>query len=166
MKVELLPWKDEDIPSLVSHANNRHIWEMVRDDFPHPYTEKDAREWIALNRTQDPPSSFSISVDGTAVGAVGAVFKTDVYRKNVEIGYWLTESFWNLGITSEAVRQFCLYCFARFDAYRLYAGVFDNNPASMHVLRKNGFEREGIMRSGIYKNHRFLDEHIFGKCRV
>jgi len=165
MSIELLLWKEADIPSILQHANNRNIWNHVRDDFPHPYTQKDAEEWIARNKAQNPPTSFSISVDGKAVGAVGVLLKSDVYRKNAEIGYWLAEPFWNQGITSEAVRLFCSYCFASFDVARLYAGVFANNPASMRVLDKNGFQQEAILHSAVYKNASLMDEYIFARLR-
>jgi len=166
MNIELRAWKEADIPSLLQYANNRNIWDKVRDDFPHPYTQKDAEDWIALNKARNPATSFSISVNGVAVGGVGIVFKPDVYRRSAEIGYWLAEPFWNQGITSEAVRRFTDYCLATFEVTRLYAGVFGNNPASMRVLEKSGFKAEAVLKSAIYKNNELLDEHIFSKLRI
>jgi [ribosomal protein S5]-alanine N-acetyltransferase len=148
MKIDLLPWN------------------TVKDAFPHPYSSQDGEEWIALNQFQDPAANLSISLDGQVIGGIGIVLKTDVYRKSGEIGYWLGEPFWNRGISSEAVRLFTTYCFSHFDLERLFAGVFQNNLPSMRVLEKNGFRREAIHRSAIFKNNQLLDEHIFVKFRI
>jgi RimJ/RimL family protein N-acetyltransferase len=45
---------------------------------------------------------------------------------------------------------------------RLYATVFDYNLASMHVLKKAGFKKEGIMKSSAVKDNKILDEHLYG----
>ena len=44
--VSLRPLRAEDSRTLAELANSRAIWLMVRDIFPHPYTEKDARAFI------------------------------------------------------------------------------------------------------------------------
>ena len=45
---------------------------------------------------------------------------------------------------------------------RLYATVFDFNLASMRVLEKAGFKKEGIMKSSAVKDDKILDEHLYG----
>jgi hypothetical protein len=35
-------WSNDDLGSLVKHADNRKIWLNLRDRFPHPYTDADA----------------------------------------------------------------------------------------------------------------------------
>lgn len=32
----LRPWKAEDKPSLLHHADNRNVWRNMTDMFPHP----------------------------------------------------------------------------------------------------------------------------------
>ena len=36
----LRPWRESDLDSLVRHANDREVWLMLRDRFPHPYTDR------------------------------------------------------------------------------------------------------------------------------
>lgn len=165
MKIALQPWKEKDIPSLVQLANNFNVWITLRDSFPHPYTRKDAEGWIAFNRP-DSLTNFSITVDGSLAGGAGIVLKNDIYRKNAEIGYWIGEPFWGKGIATEAVRQLLVYTFSTFDIIRVYAEVFANNPASMKVLEKNGFEEEAIRRKAIIKNNQLLDAHVWVKFRT
>lgn len=39
-------FEQSDAKALSLSANNRAIWLNLRDRFPHPYTEGDARKWI------------------------------------------------------------------------------------------------------------------------
>ncbi|PWT90832.1 MAG: GNAT family N-acetyltransferase, partial [Acidobacteria bacterium] len=48
MKVVLREWKKSDATALAHIANNRKIWDNVRDKLPHPYSKKDAKNWLAL----------------------------------------------------------------------------------------------------------------------
>ena len=45
-------FQKEDAVSIAKYADNPGIAGMLRDIFPHPYTEKDAREWIAFVKKQ------------------------------------------------------------------------------------------------------------------
>ncbi len=40
--------------------------------------------------------------------------------------------------------------------------MFDYNLASMRVLEKAGFKKEGIMKSSAVKDDKILDEHLYG----
>ena len=154
--------RPEDAPALAALANNKKIWDRVRDYFPYPYTEGDARQFIASALESDPPLSLAIELEREFCGVIGLMPQTDVNRKTAEIGYWLGEPFWHRGLATEAVRQMCDYAFGLGFA-RLQAAVFDFNTASMRVLEKNGFVREGIFRRSVFKNGQFWDEHWFGK---
>lgn len=165
-KSRLRPWLPGDEESLVLHANNRNVWRNLRDAFPHPYTMADARQWIEIANPSLPTTNFAIIVDGAAVGGIGLVFKDDVFRRSAEIGYWLGEEFWGRGIMAEAVREVTAYAFATFDLCRVYAGVFEWNPASMRVLEKAGYEFESRMQKSVTKDGETIDEFIYAIVRV
>lgn len=42
----LRDWRRDDVPSIVTYANNRKIWLNLRDGFPHPYNRRHAEEFI------------------------------------------------------------------------------------------------------------------------
>ncbi|MCO4293013.1 GNAT family N-acetyltransferase [Solitalea sp. MAHUQ-68] len=157
----LRPWQKDDAKSLAENANSKAVWDNVRDYFPHPYTLKDAEEWIAKNEGVDPPTNMAIVVDGYAVGGIGIFLKEDTSRINAEIGYWLGESFWNRNIMSEAVDAFVDYAFDNFNIIRIYAEVFERNQASMKVLEKAGFIHEAILRFSVIKNHEIMDSYVY-----
>ena len=165
-KSVLRAWKPGDEPSLVRHANSRTIWRNLRDAFPHPYTLLDAKRWIEVANPATPITNFAIVVDGTAVGAIGLVLREDVFRRSAEIGYWLGEEFWGRGIVTEAVRAVTDYAFETFDLCRVYAGVFEWNPASMRVLEKAGYEFECRMKKSVTKDGETIDELIYALVRA
>ena len=162
-EIFLRPWKKEDASQLAKIANNKNIWNNVRDSLPHPYTQKDAEEWIAHCRRQKPALNFAIIYNEKLAGSIGCTPKTDVYSKSIEIGYFIGEAFWNKGIAKNAVRILLNYIEEEFDVIRVYAEVYAYNKASMRVLLKNGFYLESIRRKAAIKNNVLIDDYVWVK---
>lgn len=161
----LRPWHINDVQSLVQNANNFNIAKFMTDMFPHPYNEQDARNFIEVATKDDPVNIFAIEVDGRAVGGIGIHPQWDVNRKNAELGYWLGEEYWGLGIITNAVKQIVDFAFGTYDITRVYARPFGNNIASQKVLQKAGFTLEAKIEKGIFKNNEFVDELIYAVRR-
>jgi ribosomal-protein-alanine N-acetyltransferase len=62
---------------------------------------------------------------------------------------------------TEATNLITAYAFKNFDIIRIQATVNDNNPASMRILEKAGFKKEGIMKNAIVKYGEVMDEHLY-----
>lgn len=161
----LREWRRGDEPSLVRHANNRNVWINVRDTFPYPYRQSDARSWIRLAGAEGLNLVFAIDVDGFAVGAIGVHPGDDVNALSAEIGYWLGEEYWNRGIATEAVIAVTGYAMNTLGMQRVYAEVFEWNAASMRVLEKAGFAREGVLRKSAVKDRRPIDQVMYARVR-
>jgi [ribosomal protein S5]-alanine N-acetyltransferase len=157
----LRAWNPEDASTLVKHANNPRIASNLRDGFPYPYTLPDAKKWLKMVGENQEDVILAIEVKGEASGGIGLHGLKDVYRYNAEIGYWLSESFWGKGIMTEAVAAMVIHAFTHTSWLRLFACIFENNPASMKVLEKNGFKPEAIHRKAVMKGGKLLDEHLF-----
>ena len=163
MKVVLREWKKSDSTALAKIANNKKIWDNVRDRLPYPYTEQDAKEWLALVKKQKIVTTFCVEADGELAGSIGFTLKEDVYRKSAEIGYFIGENFWGQGIATEAIRQLVGYIEENFDLVRIYAEVFEHNKASMKVLEKNGFYLESIRKKAAIKNNIVINDFVWVK---
>jgi RimJ/RimL family protein N-acetyltransferase len=160
---QLRPWRQDDLDSLVRHANSRAVWLGVRDRFPHPYTREVGQAWLNRMTTEEPPSALAITLDDQPVGGIGAMLGSDVNRHTAEVGYWLGERYWGRGLATAAVTGFLPWAARAFGLSRFIGHVFSSNPASMRVLEKSGFAREGILRKHCIKDGRYLDEHLFGR---
>jgi RimJ/RimL family protein N-acetyltransferase len=75
------------------------------------------------------------------------------------------EPLWDRGITSGAVKALVSYAFSTFDIVRIYAWVFEWNPASMRVLEKAGFTLEGRMRKSVTKDGVTIDSLLYALVR-
>jgi len=144
-------WRKTDAVSLVRHANNLNVAKYLRDRFPHPYSDKDARLFLKHVATSNDTSNLAIDVNGEAVGAVGFVPGRDIERFSAEIGYWLGEELWGRGVTTEALSLVTAHVFQELNFLRLFALPFADNPGSVRVLEKAGYEREAVLRSSSVK---------------
>lgn len=161
MNVILREWKKSDAEALAKIANNKKIWDNVRDRLPYPYSKRDAKEWLALVKKQKIVTTFCIEMDHQLAGSIGFTIKEDVYRKTAEIGYFIGEEYWGRGIATEAIRQLIDYIQKNFDIVRVFAEVFEYNKASMKVLEKNGFYLECIRQKAAMKNSKILDDYVW-----
>lgn len=160
--VILRPLRTSDIPRFAALANNKKIWDNVRNRMPHPYTEADAEAFIQLAQTPDDPTIRAILLDGELVGVTGLHPAQDVYEGTAELGYWIGEPYWGKGLASLAVEQMIQVGFKELGLRRIYASVYAFNKASMRILEKNGFEQEGIAKAAVLKNNKVWDEVRYG----
>jgi RimJ/RimL family protein N-acetyltransferase len=161
----LRPFRPEDATSIVRHADDYEVWRSLRDRFPHPYTARDAEGWIAFTASQDPPLHFAIDLDGEAVGGIGIIPGSDVDRVSAEVGYWLGRTVWGRGLATRALGSLAPYAFRTFDFTRLFATPFGFNAASIRVLEKAGWVREGVLRRAVVKEGRVTDLLVYAVTR-
>jgi [ribosomal protein S5]-alanine N-acetyltransferase len=163
--VRLRPWRGEDKAALLRHADNRKIWRNLADAFPHPYTADDADRWLALAAAAGAHVRLAIERRGEAVGGIGVDARQGEQRHTGHLGYWLGEAHWGEGVATAAVRALVTHLFDQDRFERLETVVFGWNPASMRVLEKSGFAREGILRRSVFKDGEFLDSVLYAALR-
>lgn len=130
---------------------------------PFPYTLDDADQFIAsciCDRDNPDEKRFAIISEGVHAGGIG------IRRKHGhagEVGYWIGHEYRNRGIASKALEILLGVAFDAMHLQRVYAIVFTGNPASERVLIKNGFEYEGFLKKGRFKNGTGIDCKLFAK---
>lgn len=156
----------EDAESLVKYANNKKIFDNMRDAFPHPYTLKNAVEYIKIcNEASDTKLIYGIDYNNEIVGCIGGFVDEDIYIKTCELGYWIGEPHWGKGIVSESIKLMTEQLWKRFDIVRIYAEPFEGNYGSRKVLEKAGFELESIKKKSVFKNGEVQNSCIYVKLR-
>ena len=154
-------WQLRDTASLVAHANNRRIWENLRDRFPYPYLKSHGQDFIRRVLAAQTQTSFAIDVGGDAVGGIGFMLHDDVERVSAEIGYWLGEAWWGRGICTEALRAVTGYAIEHHGLTRVFAVPYAHNTASQRVLEKSGYALEGRMRRSAVKDGVIVDQLLY-----
>lgn len=64
MEYTLRTWQENDVESLIKHANNPKIAQFMTDAFPYPYTEEKGKAFIKYALTGNPTNIFAIEVEG------------------------------------------------------------------------------------------------------
>lgn len=162
-EIILRPYTLADAKALTKIANNENISINLRDGFPNPYNENDARNFIKMSMDKEVQSIFAIIYKGDLAGSIGLHLQEDVYRYTAELGYFIAEPFWNKGIATKSIDMITKFGFESLHLNRIFAGIFETNKASMRILEKNGFVLEGIKRKAVFKNQQILDEYHYAK---
>jgi len=156
-------WQQSDLASMVAHANDPRVSRYM-GPLPYPYTREDGAQFLdAQASAVEPTCMWAIEVDGEAVGGIGVVARPGIRRRTGELGYWLGHAHWSKGVASEAIAAVVPVAFERLALLRVAATVFSANLASMRVLEKNGFIREGVLKNAIVKTDEIWDEIIYAR---
>lgn len=93
------------------------------------------------------PSSWGIvhKADRKLIGTIGFV-RWEPNNSLAEIGYALSQKYWNMGLMTEVVQEVIRFGFEKMGINRLQAMCMIENTASERVMRKCGMTFEGILR--------------------
>ena len=101
---------------------------------------------------------FAVTLDGRLVGhvMVGNVVREPLL--SAYVGYWCDAQVTGRGVTTAAVAMVVDHCFGPVGLHRVEATVRPENVASIRVLAKLGFRREGLFEryldvDGAWRDH-------------
>ena len=162
------PYHPSDAEELARIADNPAVGRYLRNRFPWPYTIDDANFWINFNINASPVYNFCIAhpENNKIMGSIGLIPGEDVFCRSAEIGYWLGEEYWGKGIITEVVKGFVDWAYTNLPQMeRLHADIFEDNKASIAVIRRAGFLFEGRLRKAVYKNGKQMDALVHSFIR-
>ncbi len=85
-------------------------------------------------------------------------------KKQADIGYRISKRYWGQGFATEAGSAIVDFAFTDLLLDRLQLRCFTNNPGSVRIAEKLGFQKEGLIRKGVIINV-ITDYYIFGLLR-
>ena len=163
--LQVRSWRKPDLDALLRHANNAKIAANLRDQFPHPYTRRDAIDYLDFVRDQRPERAFAVQHNQEAIGGLGFQIGVDIGKVSAEVGYWISEAHWGRGFATRALSAISEWAFTEYKLTRVFALVFAYNAPSIRVLEKAGFQCEGVLRRSAIKNGVILDQLMYAKVR-
>lgn len=130
----LRPIRRGDEPFFVKYLNNKRVHRFFALP-PFPYTMKHARAWVDINikKQQKKKKSDIVFVIEREKVFVGAIGLHRISGHKGELGYWIA------------------------------ASTRPPNKASMKVLVKCGYKKEGHLRKVLLKGGRLYDLYLFSK---
>jgi [ribosomal protein S5]-alanine N-acetyltransferase len=118
------------------------------------YEQREGIRWAITRRS-----------DGEMIGTCGFNgFNRQASR--VVIGYDLLRASWGQGATVQAVKGMLEFGFRRLELHRIEAYVDPENTASIRVLEKLGFQREGLLRDHGFWKGKYWDVVSFSRLRT
>lgn len=93
------------------------------------------------------------------IGSVGLYMNNHHHR--AEICYDLAQAYWRKGIMDKVLRKVIDFAFEKLNVYRIEALTLKENAASIGILLKIGFEREGTLRKYRYFKETPRDVELF-----
>ena len=93
--------------------------------------------------------------EGQVVGTIG--LGLNWRHRHGGLGYQLDMPWRGKGLASSMLQGIVDHGFRRMGLNRIWAETFQDNAASSNLLRRNGFEFEGVKREAWFKDGRYLD---------
>lgn len=119
---------------------------------------RERREWTrgaAYSFFIVPPD---IPRDAPIMGRIGLSGVVRGAFQNAFLGYWMANEWAGTGLMTEAVNLTVDFAFRALHLHRVQAAVMPRNLASLRVLEKIGFRREGLAErylkiAGVWEDH-------------
>lgn len=156
--VDLHPVETEDIEFLQRLVNDPGVRAGLAATAPTSRHEE--RDWVEADR-DDGRVDLLACVEGVPVGSVTMKPPNDAWGV-AEIGYFVAPDKWGNGYATEAVDLLAGYAFRERRLAKLYAMVYETNPASATVLERVGFVREGTFRAEAFVAGDRVDVERYG----
>lgn len=78
-----------------------------------------------------------------------------------KLGYATAAQEWGRGYATDAARALVTYAFEELGLHRVTAAIGPDNSASISVVQRLGFVREGVLREHVYTNGAWRDSVLF-----
>jgi [ribosomal protein S5]-alanine N-acetyltransferase len=125
-------------------------------------TQKLLNEWLGLMQERPPKKYvFCLRDAENAVVGIAGINIGRLHYRDAEIWYKLYPSHWNKGYATETVMALLKHCFETLKLHRVQAGCAVENTASVRVLEKAGFLREGHCRKKLPIRGEWVDNYEF-----
>ncbi len=123
-----------------------------------PTDEKSFYDYLKRNDSEENECLLICKIERKKI--VGAVNLSQIFRavfQNAYLGYYIGAEFAGKGLMTEAVGLILKFAFKDLKLHRVEANVQPHNPASIAVLQKNNFTKEGFSRKYLKIGGRWRD---------
>jgi len=164
----VLRWiSEDDIDSLYEIFSNRHVMRYWSSE---PLADREAaadlQREIASGNENETMFKWGLALrDSNTVIGTTTLFNLNLDNGRAELGYAMSHAHWGKGYMNEALNALVSHAFEVMDLRRLEADVDPRNAASIRLLEKLGFQREGFLRERWHVNGEIQDAFFYGLLR-
>ncbi|MER6466040.1 GNAT family N-acetyltransferase [Streptomyces sp. NPDC001288] len=118
---------------------------------------------FALSEPEEATVPFSVvELDGGALVGSAMLWGIDTHNRSAHLGVGLLPAARGKGYGTDVVAVLCHYGFVVRGLHRLQVDTLADNTAMLRSAERNGFVREGVLRSAAWVMGEFLDEVFLG----
>jgi ribosomal-protein-alanine N-acetyltransferase len=140
------------------------IWPV--DDLTRGAFRRRLKRYAEDQRTDQAYSFFIFrTTDGALIGGVTLANVRRGVAQAGSIGYWMGEPFARHGLMASALRALIPFSFVTLRLHRLEAACIPTNVASIRLLEKSGFQREGYARQYLCINGMWQDHLLYARIK-
>lgn len=157
----LMPHHAEAYSALVikDHEPLSQFLPWVRADYDVETAQNFIKRWLQKLADND-GLVFGIFYQGEFAGWINYHY-WNWHAKRTELGYWLGVDYWGKGLMTLAVKATTNYALTTLGLNRVDALVDVNNEASAAVVKRVGFEMEGVRQQWYRFGDRFIDIAVY-----
>jgi RimJ/RimL family protein N-acetyltransferase len=104
----------------------------------------------------------AVELDGGTLIGMATLWGIDDHNRSAHIGLGLRPSCRGKGYGTDVVAVLCHYGFVVRGLRRMQIETLADNDAMLRAAERNGFVREGVLRSSSWVMGEFLDEVVLG----
>ncbi|MER7486579.1 GNAT family protein [Streptomyces sp. NPDC126497] len=163
-KVGLRARHEEDIPVLRTELHDDVANASRAEGGPwRPITpgSKDPR-FVVDDKEQGRVPFSVVELEGGTLIGTAALWGIDHHNRSAHLGLGLLPSARGKGYGTDVVAVLCHYGFVVRGLRRLQVETLSDNTAMLRSAERNGFVREGVLRSSAWVMGEFLDEVLLG----
>ncbi|MER6346001.1 GNAT family N-acetyltransferase [Streptomyces sp. NPDC001595] len=163
-KVGLRARHEDDIPVLQAELHDDVVNASRAAGGPwRPVTPGSKQAPFVVDDTQQRDIPFSVVElnGGTLIGSA-SLWGIDTHNRSAHVGVGLLPSARGKGYGTDVVAVLCHYGFVVRGLQRLQVETLSDNAAMLRSAERNGFVREGVLRSSAWVMGEFLDEVLLG----
>jgi len=137
-------WPSNDLSRTAFRGRVKRYWSDIENDAAYPF--------------------FIFTADGRTF--LGGITLSNVRRgvaQMATLGYWIGAPFARQGYMTAALRLALPFAFEHLQLHRVEAACLPDNHASITLLMRNGFAREGLARRYLKINGRWQDHILFAQ---
>ncbi len=176
-RLVLRPPTEADVPAITAACQDRDLHRWL-ENLPDPYTEADARTFVAMQTERwdreiidGEERNFAITSaqDGRLLGMTGLHNLVEMGHPTggcAEIGYWVVEAERGAGVMTDAARLVCAWGFDALGLARIEWQAQTGNWGSRRVVDKLGFTFEGTCHDRLIHRRVRVDGWLGGITRV
>lgn len=162
-KVGLRARHDDDIPVLRTELFNDVVNSARFESRPWRPMPPDAKSARPAAGDEEENVRFSVvELSGSTLIGIATLWGIDTHNRSAHIGLALLPSARGQGYGTDVVATLCHYAFVVHSLHRLQIETLADNPAMLRSAERNGFVREGVLRSSAWVMGEFLDEVMLG----